>query len=189
MTFGTLGVGGGGTGLTSGTSGGVLYFSATGTLASSAALAASALVIGGGAGAAPATTTTGTGVVTALGVNIGSAGAVITTNNTNTFTIGYTVTPYSIGTVSSGTTTPAASNGNYQYLTNNGAFTLAAPAADSAIDILVTNGASAGTITFSGFTAPSGGGGDTYATTNANKYLLMIRRINGTSTYVWKALQ
>ena len=67
----------GGTGLASGTSGGVLAFTATGTLASSTALTASALVIGGGAGAAPSTTTTGTGVVTALGVNTGSAGAFV----------------------------------------------------------------------------------------------------------------
>ena len=67
----------GGTGLASGTSGGVLAFTATGTLASSTALAANALVIGGGAGAAPSTTTTGTGVVTALGVNTGSAGAFV----------------------------------------------------------------------------------------------------------------
>ena len=67
----------GGTGLASGTSGGVLAYTATGTLASSTALAASALVIGGGAGAAPSTTTTGTGVVTALGVNTGTAGAFV----------------------------------------------------------------------------------------------------------------
>ena len=59
---GIVPVSSGGTGLTSGTSGGVLYYSASGTLASSAALAASALVIGGGAGVAPSTTTTGTGV-------------------------------------------------------------------------------------------------------------------------------
>lgn len=52
---GTLGVANGGTGLTSGTSGGVLYFSGATTLASSAALAANQLVIGGGAGVAPAT--------------------------------------------------------------------------------------------------------------------------------------
>jgi len=64
---GTLPVANGGTGLTSGTSGGVLYYSATGTLASSAALAANALVIGGGAGVAPSTTTTGTGILTFLG--------------------------------------------------------------------------------------------------------------------------
>lgn len=60
-----------------GTSGGVVYFSSASTWASSAALAANALVIGGGSGAAPATTTTGTGVLTALGANVGSAGAFV----------------------------------------------------------------------------------------------------------------
>ena len=74
---GTLPVANGGTGLTSGTSGGILAFTASGTLASSSALAANALVIGGGAGVAPSTTTTGTGVVTALGVAVGSAGAFV----------------------------------------------------------------------------------------------------------------
>lgn len=58
----------GGTGLSSGTSGGVLAFTASGTLASSGALAANAIVIGGGAGVAPSTTTTGTGVLTQLGL-------------------------------------------------------------------------------------------------------------------------
>ncbi len=43
----------GGTGLSSGTSGGVLGYTASGTLASSVALTASALVLGGGAGATP----------------------------------------------------------------------------------------------------------------------------------------
>jgi len=81
-----LPVANGGTGLTSGTSGGIPYYSASGTIASSAALTASALVIGGGAGAAPATTTTGTGVVTALGVAVGSSGAFTTNNAVNTFT-------------------------------------------------------------------------------------------------------
>ena len=74
---GTLPVANGGTGLTAGTSGGVLYYSATGTLASSAALAANALVKGGGAGVAPSTITTGTDVLTALGVNVGTAGAFV----------------------------------------------------------------------------------------------------------------
>jgi hypothetical protein len=60
-----------------GTSGGVPYFSSGTTWASSAALASNALVVGGGAGAAPSTVTTGTGVVTALGVNTGSAGAFV----------------------------------------------------------------------------------------------------------------
>lgn len=60
-----------------GTSGGVPYFSSASTWLSSAALAANAIVVGGGAGGAPATITTGTGVVTALGVNTGSAGAFV----------------------------------------------------------------------------------------------------------------
>jgi hypothetical protein len=75
-----------------GTSGGIVYFSSATTWATSAALAASALVIGGGAGAAPSTTTTGTGVVTALGVNTGTAGA-------------FVVNGGALGTPSSGTVT------------------------------------------------------------------------------------
>jgi hypothetical protein len=83
---GTLAVANGGTGLTSGTSGGVLAFTASGTLASSSALTANALVVGGGAGAAPTTITTGTGVVTALGVNTGSTGAFAVDGAAATFT-------------------------------------------------------------------------------------------------------
>ena len=75
-----------------GTSGGIPYFSSSSTWATSAALTASALVVGGGAGAAPATTTTGTGVVTALGVAVGSAGA-------------FVVNGGALGTPSSGTVT------------------------------------------------------------------------------------
>ncbi len=52
---GTLPVANGGTGLTSGTSGGVLAYTGSGVLASSAALAANKVVLGGGAGAVPAT--------------------------------------------------------------------------------------------------------------------------------------
>ena len=98
-TTGILPVANGGTGLSSGTSGGVLAYTATGTLASSTALAASALVIGGGAGAAPSTTTTGTGVVTALGVNTGSAGA-------------FVVNGGALGTPSSGTVTNLTGTAN-----------------------------------------------------------------------------
>lgn len=88
----------GGTGLSSGTSGGVLGFTASGTIASSAALAANAIVIGGGAGATPTTTTTGTGVLTALGVAVGSAGAFVTFNG-------------ALGTPSSGTLTSCTADG------------------------------------------------------------------------------
>jgi hypothetical protein len=75
-----------------GTSGGIPYFSSASTWASSAALAAGSLVLGGGAGVTPATTATGTGVVTALGVNTGTAGA-------------FVVNGGALGTPSSGTVT------------------------------------------------------------------------------------
>lgn len=64
---GQLGLTRGGTGLSAGISGGIPYFNSTSTMASSALLAANALVIGGGAGTAPSTTTTGSGVITAVG--------------------------------------------------------------------------------------------------------------------------
>ena len=82
VLLGVLGVTHGGTGLAAGTSGGVPYFSGTTTIASSAALAANALVIGGGAGVAPATTTTGTGVLTALGNAVNTAGGAVTQSGT-----------------------------------------------------------------------------------------------------------
>jgi len=57
---GTLPVANGGTGLTTGTSGGVLAYTASGTLASSGVLAQYGVVIGGGAGATPTSTAVGT---------------------------------------------------------------------------------------------------------------------------------
>jgi hypothetical protein len=81
---GTLPVANGGTGLTSGTSGGVLYYSAAGTLASSAALTASTLLVGGGAGAAPTTTTTATGALTFLGTPTSANLAALLTDETGT---------------------------------------------------------------------------------------------------------
>jgi hypothetical protein len=92
LSFATLGTGGGGTGLTSFTSGSLIYASSSSALASSAVLAANALIIGGGVGVAPSSITTGTGVVTALGVNTGSAGA-------------FVVNGGALGTPSSGTAT------------------------------------------------------------------------------------
>lgn len=55
MTTGITAVANGGTGLSAGTSGGILAYTASGTLASSAALAANRIVLGGGAGAVPVT--------------------------------------------------------------------------------------------------------------------------------------
>lgn len=101
---------------------------------------------------------------------------------------GFTLTPLSVGTKSSGTFTPDPTLGNYQYYTNGGAHTLAAPSSDCAIDLLVTNNASAGAITFSGFTV-SATAGSALTTTNTNKFIISIRRINSISTYSVYAMQ
>ena len=114
---------------------------------------------------------------------------VLTDANTATISKGFNLTPNNIGTVSSGTVTPDPTLGNYQYLTNNGAFTMAVPGSDCAIDIMVTNGASAGSITFSGSYTVGGSTGSSLTTTNTNKFIISIRRINSVSTYNIYALQ
>src|SRR5580704_3949814 len=87
--------------------------------------------------------------------------------------------------------------GPHQCGQNNGAFTITAPAgawADGACTILITNDASAGAITFTGFTVGSNTG-DAYVTTNGFKFLLHLRTISDPvlstqySTYQWQALQ
>lgn len=127
---GILGVTHGGTGLAAGTSGGVPYFSSTTTIASSAALAANALVIGGGAGAAPATTTTGTGVLTALGNAVNTAGGAVTQSGTLAASAlligGGSGTAVSSTTTGTGVLTALAANANATsgFTTTDGAATL-----------------------------------------------------------------
>jgi len=107
-----------------------------------------------------------------------------------TITGGFNFTPANLGTISSGTLTPNPLTANYQYYTNNGAHTIAVPGSDCAIDILMTNGASAVIPTFSGsYTVASGNTGDALTATSASKFIISIRRINAISTYVIKALQ
>jgi hypothetical protein len=103
---GTLAVANGSTGLTAGTSGGVLAYTASGTLASSAVLAANALVIGGGAGVAPSTTTTGTGVLTFLGTPSSANLAAAVTDETGSGALVFATSPTlvtpALGTPASG---------------------------------------------------------------------------------------
>jgi hypothetical protein len=115
-------------------------------------------------------------------------GAVSLSAADQTLSGGANVTASNLGTVSSGSTTVDCGKSPLQYLTDNGAFTLAAPANDGSCALLVTNGSSAGTITFSGFTVGANVG-DPLTTTNTSKFMVSIMRINGTATYITKALQ
>lgn len=91
-------------------------------------------------------------------------------------TAGYTSTADSDGTKSSGTYTPTPTGGNLKTITNGGAFTLAASTAagDYTMVIQVTNNASAGAITLSGFNRVSG---DTITTTSGHDFFIYITKI------------
>jgi hypothetical protein len=91
---------------------------------------------------------------------------------------GFFADSYSLGTISSGTVTPTRVNGNLQHYTNTGAHTLAAPTDAGSYDIRIqiTNGASAGAITLTGFNITSG---DTYTTTNGDDFFFHIAVHNG----------
>lgn len=94
-------------------------------------------------------------------------------------TAGYTETLDDDGTQSSGTYTADPDTGNTKALINGGAFTLAPPTAASGeaihMQVLLTNNASAGAITTSGFTLVVG---DSFTTTNGDDFLCYIDVIN-----------
>ena len=127
----------GGTGIASGTSGGVPYFSGSTTIASSAALAANALVIGGGAGVAPSTTPTGTGILTFLGTPSSANLAAAVTDETGSGSLVFATSPTLVtpvlGTPTSGNLNSCTADGTnkvgYRNIpavgTKTGSYTLA----------------------------------------------------------------
>jgi hypothetical protein len=126
---GTLPVANGGTGLTAGTSGGILAYTATGTLASSAALAANKVMIGGGAGVVPSTT--------AL---LGTAAAVTTGNYIQA--VGYADSITALGNSGTATNIDITSGNVFSAtLTGNCTFTLRYPVAtgSSSFTLILTN--------------------------------------------------
>ena len=134
----------------------------------------------------------------ANGTNIEVVGTQLTVTSLNavnpanitggTFINGFSFTSYNAGVISSGTFTPSALNGNYQYYTANGAHTIATPTTDCALNILITNGTGAGTITFSGYNVGPYTG-DNLTLISGNIFLINILRINGISSYMIKAYQ
>ena len=107
-------------------------------------------------------------------------------NITDTLEAGYSATPYSAGTKSSGTYTPDEADGNFQYAVNGGAHTLAPPTNNCTMVIQYTNNGSAGAITTSGFSIVTG---DTISTTDTEDFFFFITKCNGFSSLNVQALQ
>lgn len=82
-------------------------------------------------------------------------------------TAGYTSTSVSSGTKSSGTYTFDPTAGTVQHITNGGAFTLAPPSGHGSWMLDITNNASAGAITTSGWTQVDG---SAFTTTNTHAF-------------------
>ncbi len=172
---GTLAVANGGTGLTSGTSGGILAYTASGTLASSSALIANKVVIGGGAGVAPSTTNL-----------LGTAAAVTSGNYIQA--IGYADTVTALGNTGTAINLDITSGGVFTAtLTGNATITLRYPVATgaSSFTLILTNDGTAGrTVAFSGGTFKYPGGSVTRTTTaNAVDIWFFFTPDGGTTYY------
>lgn len=127
-----------------------------------------------------------TQVAYALTTGVEAADADILKSDTaDTLTAGFDVTTFDAGTKSSGTFTPAPASGNIQKAVNGGAFTLAPPASDCAMIVQITNNASAGAVTTSGYTLVEGA----FTTTNGHDFLAYITRVNGFTFLSIKAMQ
>ena len=93
---------------------------------------------------------------------------------------------HAIGTVSSGTQTPEPATGFFKTLTNGGAFTLAPPTTVGYYLLVITNNASAGAITTSGFGDVFG---DAFTTTNGHIFMCLVIDDGTNSVLKVKALQ
>lgn len=133
----------------------------------------------------------GTAVTRAIAAGTGisiSDGTGATTNPTITATIsttdtsltaGYTATAVNDGTKSAAVVyTPSPAGGNMRTITNGGAFTLAAPTAsgDYTMVLQITNSATAGAITLSGFNKITG---SSITTTVGHDFFIYITKVNG----------
>jgi len=93
--------------------------------------------------------------------------------------------PDALGTVSSGTITPEPSIGAVKTLTNGGAFTWAAPTEEGGYVCIVTNNATAGGVTASGFDEAET---SNFTTINGNKFEVCVTNIGGQQSMTVRAL-
>ena len=177
VVSGTVPVANGGTGLTAGTSGGILAYTATGTLASSAALTANKVVIGGGAGVVPSTTTL-----------LGTTTAVTSGNYIQA--VGYADTVTALGNTGTAINLDVTSGNVFSAtLTGNAVITLRYPVAtgSSSFTLVLTNDATAGrTVSWAGgsFLWPGGAASLSRTTTaNATDIWFFFTNNGGTTWY------
>lgn len=127
------------------------------------------------------------GLQTALDGKEAADANIVKANADKTLASGYAATADNDGTVS-GAYTPTYAGGNLKRIVNGGAITFNAPSAagDYTLVVQITNSASAGAVTFAGFSKT---GGDAFATTNGNDYFVFITKINGFTSATVQALQ
>lgn len=156
--------------------------------------ASNALTLDAGGGVTivgPTTISTANKVVTLVHTNTQDTYRVYTgveyvePGTTRQITVGYSTAVSDQGTKSTGTWAPDEADGAYQKIVNGGAFTLNPPTNQTAVSLLITNNASAGTITTSGFTQVVG----SFDTTDGNKFLCQIQKIDTVSILTIQPLQ
>jgi hypothetical protein len=173
---GVLPVASGGTGLSSGTSGGVLAYTASGTLASSGVLAANNVVVGGGAGVVPSST------------NLLAISAAVTTGN-YIKAIGYADTVTALGNTGTAINLDLTSGGVFSATLNgNATITLRFPVAAGAASftLILTNDATPGrTVAYSGgtFLFPGGAAALSRTTTASAVDVWVFFTPDGGTTY------
>lgn len=131
------------------------------------------------------TITDGDGVAGNPVINVGAEVATLNTED-QALTGGVVVTSKSLGTITTGTVTPDPGDRPQQHYTNGGAHTLAPSGNAGSILLDITNNASAGAITTSGFTLVVG---DPFTTTDGHKFRCHVSIGNAGSILSIQAMQ
>lgn len=112
----------------------------------------------------------------------------VSANADDTLSGGYVTAVVDDGVIASGAYTPSPSGGNMRKIVAGGPFTFTAPTAigDYTLVIQITNNASAGAITESGFSILTG---DPFTTTTGDDFFVFVTKCNGFISAHVQALQ